>query len=98
MNTFAYDEAGLLKSFRIYDMVDGEFVLDQIITMVWYKNPVNGPSGGMYVSFESDEEGKPTGEYETIDWTITEMIQRYYSSTGEETLRTTDALEKIRLQ
>jgi len=95
--TFAYDEEGLLKTTKYYDMVDGEFVLDTIITDVWYKNPVNGPTGGIHVYFESDE-SKPIGEYETVDWTVTQKTRRYYSAPGEEIRRITDSLEKIRLQ
>ncbi len=96
--TFAYDEEGLLKITKDYTMVGGEFVLDSIYTDVWYKNPVNGPTGGMNVYFQSDEEGKPLGEYETIEWTVTQKTHHYFSSTGEEAKRITDSLEKIRLQ
>ncbi len=96
--TFAYDEEGLLKTTKDYDMVDGEFVLDSITTDVWYKNPVNGPTGGIDVYFESDEAGKPIGEYETVDWTVTQKTRHYYSTPGEEVRRITDSLEKIRLQ
>lgn len=95
--TFAYDEEGLLKTIKVYEMVGDEFVLDAIITVVWYKNPVNGPTGGIMVYFESDEEGKPLGEYETVDWTVTQKTHHYYSSTGEEAIRTTEAEEKIKL-
>jgi len=96
--TSAYDEEGLLKTTKDYDMVDGEFVLDTINTAVWYKNPVNGPTGGMMVYFESDEEGKPIGEYETVDWTVTQKTHLYYSAFGEEVRRIADSLEKVRLQ
>jgi len=96
--TSAYDEEGLLKTTKDYDMVDGEFVLDTINTAVWYKNPVNGPTGGMMVYFESDEEGKPIGEYETVDWTVTQKTRHYYSAFGEEVRRIADSLEKVRLQ
>ena len=96
--TSAYDEEGLLKTTKDYDMVDGEFVLDTINTAVWYKNPVNGPTGGMMVYFESDEEGKPIGEYETVDWTVTQKTRLYYSAFGEEVRRIADSLEKVRLQ
>jgi len=96
--TFAYDEEGLLKTTKYYDMVDGEFVLDTIITDVWYKNPVNGPTGGIDVYFESDEAGAPIGEYETVDWTVTQKTRHYYSAPGEEVRRITDSLEKVRLQ
>ncbi|MBW2605596.1 MAG: hypothetical protein JRE28_15040 [Deltaproteobacteria bacterium] len=96
--TFAYDEEGLLKTTKYYDVVDGEFVLDTIITDVWYKNPVNGPTGGIDVYFESDESGKPIGEYETVDWTVTKKTRRYYSAPGEEIRRITDFLETVRLQ
>jgi hypothetical protein len=95
--TFAYDEEGLLKTTKEYNMVDDEFVLETITTDVWYKNPVNGPTGGLNVWYESDEEGNPLGEYETVDWTATQKTYHYYSSTGEEAIRTTDSLEKIRL-
>jgi len=96
--TFAYDEEGLLKTTKYYDMVDGEFVLDTIITDVYYKNPVNGPTGGIDVYFESDEAGAPIGEYETVDWTVAQKIRHYYSAPGEEVRRITDSLEKVRLQ
>jgi len=96
--TFAYDEEGLLKTTKYYDMVDGDFVLDTIITDVWYKNPVNGPTGGIDVYFESDEAGVPIGEYETVDWTVTQKTRHYYSAPGEEVRRITDSLEKVRLQ
>ncbi|MFH1082802.1 MAG: hypothetical protein V1751_05370 [Pseudomonadota bacterium] len=96
--TFAYDEEGLLKTTKDYEMVGNEFVLDTIYTDVWYKNPVNGPTGGINVYFQSDEEGKPLGEYETIAWTVTQKTHHYYSSPGEEVIRTTDSLEKIRVQ
>jgi len=95
--TFAYDKEGLLKTTKDYDMVDGEFVLDSITTDVWYKNPVNGPTGGIDVYFESDESGKPIGEYETVDWTVTQKTRHYYSAPGEEANRITESLEKIRL-
>ena len=96
--TFAYDDEGLLKTTKDYDMVDGEFVLDSITTDVWYRNPVNGPTGGIDVYFESDEAGKPVGEYETVDWTVTQKTRHYYSAPGEEVRRITDSLEKVRLQ
>ncbi len=96
--TFAYDEEGLLKTTKYYDMVDGEFVLDTIITDVYYKNPVNGPTGGIDVYFESDEAGAPIGEYETVDWTVAQKTRHYYSAPGEEVRRITDSLEKVRLQ
>jgi hypothetical protein len=76
-------------------MVGGEFVLDSITTDVWYKNPVNGPTGGIDVNFESDEAGNPTGEHETVDWSVTKKIRRYYSAPGEEIGRITDSLEKV---
>ena len=95
---FAYDEEGLLKTTKYYAMVDGEFVLVTVITDVWYKNPVNGPTGGIDVYFESDEEGNPLGEYETIDWTVTQKTRHFYSAPGKEAIQTTDSLEKIRLQ
>ena len=96
--TFAYDDEGLLKTTKDYDMVDGEFVLDTIITDVYYKNPVNGPTGGIDVYFESDEAGAPIGEYETVDWTVAQKIRHYYSAPGEEVRRITDSLKKVRLQ
>ncbi len=96
--SFAYDEEGLLKRYRSYDVEDGEFVLTSIRTYVWYKNPVNGPTGGTGVFFESDEEGNPVGEYATIDWTVDRYVRHYYSETGEEYERLTKTLEKIRLQ
>ena len=96
--TFAYDEEGLLKTTKDYSMVGGEFVLDSITTDVWYKNPVNGPTGGIDVNFESDEAGNPTGEYETVDWSVTKKTRRYYSAPGEEIGRITDSLEKVWLQ
>ncbi len=95
--TFAYDEAGLLKTTKDYDWVGDGFVLITIVTDVWYRNPVNGPTGGMEVYFESDEEGNPLGDFETIDWTETQKTHHYYASPGEEALRITDSLEKIRL-
>jgi hypothetical protein len=96
--TFAYDGEGLLKTTKDYDVVEGEFVLGEIFTDVWYKNPVDGPTGGINVYYESDEAGNPVGEYETVAWTEIQRIHRYYASPGVETLRTTDSLEKIRLQ
>jgi len=57
--TFAYYKKGLLKTITNYSVVDGEFVLDSITTVVWYENPVNGPTGGIMVSYASDEEGNP---------------------------------------
>ncbi len=95
--TFSHDEEGLLKRTKDYQMVEDQFVLEMVVTDVWYKNPVNGPTGGIHVYFESDEEGNPLGEYETIEWTITQKIRHYYSSL-EEASRITDSLEKIRLQ
>ncbi|MBW1784429.1 MAG: hypothetical protein JRL30_27270 [Deltaproteobacteria bacterium] len=96
--TFAYNGEGLLKTTIDYDVVDGEFVLDGIVTDVWYKNPVNGPTGGINVYFASDAAGNPVGAYETVAWTEIQMIYRYYASPGIEAVRTTDSLEKIRLQ
>jgi len=96
--TFAYDKAGLLKSFNGYEVVGGEFVLDSITTVVWYENPVNGPTGGLMISFASDEAGKPSGAYETVDWAVAQMIHHYYAAIGEEASRITDSLEKTRLQ
>jgi len=95
--TFAYDEEGLLKAAKDYEYTTGEFVLISIYKFVWYKNPVNGPTGGTYVRFVSDEEGNPLGEYETVDWTVTQKTHHYYSSSGDETSRITDSLEKIML-
>ena len=92
-----YDEEGLLKAWKEYKVSGGEFVLDKIYTLVWYKNPVNGPTGGLLVSFESDEDGKPLAEYQKIDWTEAHKIYHYYSSSEEEIARKTDSLEKIRL-
>ncbi len=42
-------------------MENGEFILKGVETDVWYKNPVNGPTGGIDLYFESDKEGNPTG-------------------------------------
>jgi len=95
--TFAYDEEGLLKTVKNYDAVEDEFVLNTIETNVWYKNPVNGPTGGINVMTETDEEGKILKPYETVDWTESQKIHHYYDSNGEEVRRTTDSLEKIRL-
>ena len=95
--SFAYDEEGLLKRISFYGVENGEFVLERIVTEVWYKNPVNGPTGGIEVHFESDEQGNPVGEYETIDWTADRRVRHYYSASGEEYKRLTKALEKIRL-
>jgi len=96
--TFAYYKKGLLKTITNYSVVDGEFVLDSITTVVWYENPVNGPTGGIMVSYASDEEGNPLGEYETIDWTVTQKTHHYYSSPGEEFMRITESLEEVTLQ
>ncbi|MCP4575480.1 MAG: hypothetical protein GY846_04260 [Deltaproteobacteria bacterium] len=95
--TYAYDESGLLKTIKQYEIVDDEFVLDTIGTVVWYRNPVNGPTGGEMVHFYSDEAGKPVGEYETIEWTETQKVNHYYSAPGEEASRETRLLEKIEL-
>ena len=94
---YAYDGEGLIKTRKKYIPSGDEFVLDAIYTYVWYKNPVNGPTGGLYVSFESDEDGKPLADYEEIDWTEAHKLYHYYSSTGEEIARTTDSLERIML-
>jgi hypothetical protein len=96
--TFAYDDEGLLKTTKVYDFVEDEFVLDLIVTDVWYKNPVNGPTGGIDVYFESDEEGNPVSEYESIDWTASQKTRHYFSSPGEEAFRIVESLERIRLQ
>lgn len=96
--SFDYNDEGLLKRFRVYDVESGEFVLSSIVTSVWYKNPVNGPTGGIEVHFESDEQGNPVGEYQTVDWTVDWRLMHYYSAPGEESVRDTFALEKIRLQ
>jgi hypothetical protein len=94
---YGYDGEGLFKTRKKYKASGDEFVLNEIYTAIWYRNPVNGPTGGEYTSFESDEEGKPLGEYETVDWTETQKTHHYYSSIGEEAERITDSLEKIRL-
>ena len=96
--TFTYDEDGLLKTTRDYDWVEDKFVLNTIVTDVWYENPVNGPTGGIDVYFESDEEGNPVGEYKTVAWTVTQKTHHYFSSPGEELFKITESLEKIRLQ
>lgn len=96
-STYAYDESGLLKTIKDYEMTDEEFVLDAITTVVFYRNPVNGPTGGAMVSFDSDEAGEPLGEYETIEWTETQKVNHYYSAPGEEASRETRLLEKIQL-
>ncbi len=96
--TFAYDDEGLLKTTKVYDFVEDAFVLSEIVTDVWYKNPVNGPTGGIDVYFESDEEGNPVGEYESIDWTASQKTRHYFSSPGEEAFRIVESLEGIRLQ
>jgi len=70
----------------------------QLLRMYGIKNPVNGPTGGIDVYFESDEAGVPIGEYETVDWTVTQKTRHYYSAPGEEVRRITDSLEKVRLQ
>jgi hypothetical protein len=93
--TLDYDTEGLLKTWKKYSASGDEFVLDIIYTFVWYKNPVGGPTGGLSVYFESDENGNPVSEYETIEWTETQRINHYYSSPGEETTRRTYFLEKI---
>lgn len=94
-DTFDYDTEGLLKTWKEYTASGDEFVLDIIYTYVWYKNPVSGPTGGIGVSFESDENGNPLSEYETIEWTEAQRINHYYSSPEEETTRRTYLLEKI---
>ncbi len=96
--SFIYDEEGLLKQYRYYVAEDGEFVLSSIHTYVWYKNPVNGPTGGMRAYFESDEAGNPVGEYETIHWTVDRKVINAYSAPGEASERATSALEKIWLR
>ena len=93
--TYAYDAEGLLKTWKWYDVVDDEFVLDIIYTFVWYKNPVNGPTGGEFVLFHSDESGNPVSDYTTINWTETQKVYRNYSSPGHESNRETYSLEKI---
>lgn len=95
--TFAYDNKGLLKTFKYYDWVDNEFFLYSIVTNVWYQNPVNGPTGGLSVYFESDAAGNPVGEYETVDWTEKLKTRHYFSAPEEEDLRISESLEKIRL-
>jgi hypothetical protein len=96
--TFEYDAEGLLNRSRDYQMVNGQWVLERVVTDVWYRNPVNGPTGGINVYFESDEEGNPLGEYETIEWAATQKIIHHYFSPGEEAYRITDSLEKIRVR
>ncbi len=94
----AYDDEGLLKNTKDYDWEDDGFILDIIISDVWYQNPVNGPTGGMHVYFQSDEAGNPVGTYETVDWTETLMAHHYFSDSGEESMRITESLQKIWLQ
>ena len=96
--TLAYDDNGLLKNSKDYDWENGEFILSLIISDVWYENPVNGPTGGDHVWFQSDEAGNPVGEYEIIDWTVTQKTHHYYSSPGEEFMRITESLEEVTLQ
>ncbi len=96
-DTFTYDEEGLLKKWVWYDASGDEFVLDAIYTVMWYRNPVNGPTGGEFTDFEIDEDGNPVGEYTTIDWTEKQKIYHYYSSLGEENYRRTFELEKVEL-
>ncbi len=96
--TFAYDDDGLLKTTKHYDFVEDAFVLDTIVTDVWYKNPVNGPTGGIGVYFESDEEGNPVSDYESVDWTASQKTHHYFSYPGEEAFRIVESLERIRLQ
>jgi hypothetical protein len=95
--SFSYDEEGLLQRFRSYDVEDDEFVLTSIRTYVWYKNPVNSLMGGIGVSFKSDDEGNPLGEYMTIDWTDDRRLLHYYSAPGDESAMRKDVLEIIRL-
>ena len=95
--TFAYDNEGLLKTTKDYDWVENQFVLDEISTDVWYKNPVNGPTGGINVYFESDEAGNPVGDYETVEWSETGLTRHYLISPGTEIYRITESLEKIML-
>ncbi len=96
--TFSYDDEGLLEKTRDYEWVEDQFVLKGIVTDIWYRNPVNGPTGGINVYFESDEQGNPVGEYEIIEWSETSLIRHYRASPETEIARVTESLEKIRLQ
>ena len=93
--TFAYDDEGLLKNSKDYDWVENQFVLDEISSDVWYPNPVNGPTGGIHVSFESDEAGNPVGDYETVEWSETGRTRHYLIPPETEIFRITESLEKI---
>jgi len=94
---FTYDEEGLFKKWIWYDASGDEFVLDAINTVMWYRNPVNGPTGGEFTFFESDEDGNPLRYYTTIVWTQKQKIYHDYSSPGEEYERRTYILEKVEL-
>ncbi|NQU15437.1 MAG: hypothetical protein HQ561_14895 [Desulfobacteraceae bacterium] len=92
---YGYDGEGLFKTRKKYKASGDEFVLDAIYTAIWYRNPVNGPTGGEYTYFESDENGNPVGGYTTIVWTEEQKIYHNYSSLEKEYDRRTYALEKI---
>jgi len=96
--TIAYNNKGLLKNTKDYYWENDEFLLAIIITDTWYQNPVNGPTGGIHVFFQSDEAGDPVAAYETVDWTETLNTHHYFSAPGEKSMRITESLEKIRLQ
>ncbi len=95
---YVYDGNGLLKTWKWwYGVSDDQFELSAIYTFVWYENPVNGPTGGEYVDFQSDENGKPLSSYRTMDWTERQKVYHYYSSPEKESRRDLYNLEKIKL-
>ena len=96
---YVYDGDGLLKTWEWWHDVSGDqFELTAIYTFVWYENPVNGPTGGEYVDFESDKDGNPISDYTTINWTDRQKVYHYYSSPGNESRRDLYNLEKIELR
>ncbi len=94
-DTFAYDNEALLKITKGYDWVENQFVVYEISTNVWYRNPVNGPTGGIHVYYESDEAGNPVGDYETVEWSETGRTLHYLIPPETEIYRITESLEKI---
>gem|GEM_PF-3186065 len=94
---FAYGADGLPAMAGDYAWNGSAFALHRTINSRWYANPVNGPSGGLKISFESDQDGNPISDYESIAWAASLRIRHFYKSPDQKICKISEMLETVNL-